>query len=191
MIYLIRHGQTQANEKKQYLGNNESQLTTLGISQHDELTKLLDGVVLDSVISSPKERCKTLAQEISGQHELDISVDNRIAEFNFGIFESLTYEQAQKLHPNEWAKWIQNDCAYSLPDGESINSFEKRVREFSCDIKQMDESKNIAIISHGGVITSLLCYLLDLKISNKWRFRIENGSQIKISTVDGFSYMVL
>ncbi|MBT3320629.1 MAG: histidine phosphatase family protein [Clostridia bacterium] len=191
MIYVIRHGQTQANEKKQYLGSGESPLSSLGISQHDELVKQLDGVILDSVISSPRERCRALAQVICNTRALEVNVNNRIAEFNFGVFESLTYEQAQKRYPDEWAKWVQNDSAYTLPKGESIDSFEERVKAFSWELKQIDESKNIAVITHGGVITSLLCYLLVLEISNKWRFRVENGSLIKINVTDGFHYLEL
>ena len=191
MIYLIRHGQTLANENKQYLGRDESQLTTLGISQHHELAKHLDGVILDRVISSPRERCMALAQAICGQKKVELCIDNRIAEFNFGIFESLTYKQAQKTYPSEWAKWTQNDSAYALPNGESIDAFEIRVQEFSCELTKCDESKNIAIITHGGVATSLLCYLLDLEISNKWRFRVENGSLLKINATDGVHYLEL
>ena len=191
MIYIIRHGQTHANENKQYLGRDESPLTKLGIAQHDELVRQLDGVILDSVICSPRERCMALAQEISRRRGAAPSVDNRVAEFDFGIFESLTYEQAEETYSIEWAKWVQNDSAYTLPRGESIDAFEERVKAVSCELMENDESKNIAIITHGGVITSLLCYLLDLGISNKWRFRVENGSLIIIKANDGFNYLEL
>ena len=130
MIYLIRHGQTEANEKQQYLGRYDSPLTAEGMRQHQAAIQRLDDSRLNRFISSPRARCEVLADALGKQHGADVTIDERIAELNFGIFERLTFVQAKSQYPNEWAEWEKCDSAYALPDGESSDAFEARGKRF-------------------------------------------------------------
>jgi len=190
MIYLIRHGQTYANKEGVYLGRNESTLTELGKRQHKSVVEQLYKKEIDRIISSPRERCVSLAEAIKSSKGIEGVVDEQIAEIDFGIFEGLTYKQAQEKYPMEWKKWVKSKNEYAFAEGESISSFDSRVAEFSKYLVEFGEKENIAVVTHGGVISSLICNMLDLDEQCKWHFKVNNGSIIKIDVIDGFVYIV-
>ena len=191
MIYLVRHGQTKANERGQYLGKKESPLNETGLKQHEEVLKDLSGIKLDCIFTSPRKRCTALADTLAAELGICSQLDERIAEIDFGIFELLTYIQAKERYPSEWTQWEKCDSTYVLPQGESIDAFEARVSVFAKELDSMGEKENVAVITHGGVITSLLCYLLKLDLTSKWRFMSANGSIIKIHKTNGYAYLEL
>ena len=192
MIYLIRHGQTQANVLGQYVGHQDSPLTQTGQEQHVAALVQLNDTKFDRVYTSPSERCATLADALAEVNGIQAVRDTRIMEFSFGIFEGLTYEQANKEHPEAWADWVKGSSDFALPDGESIRMFETRVKAFAGLLKESRGIENTAVVTHGGVIGSLICCLLSLNIAEKWRFKAENGTSVRIQiTHDGFAYLVL
>lgn len=191
MIYLIRHGETEANAKKQYLGVQNSPLTDAGLKQHQSVVASLAGSGVDRIISSPRRRCVALAEALCTGGRVTAETDGRIAEINFGIFETLTYEQAKAQYPEEWAQWETGDSDYTLPRGESIDTFDSRVCGFARELLRMGESGNVAVVTHGGVICFLLCCLLGLDASCRWRFQINNGSIIRVDVTGGYAYLVL
>lgn len=191
MIYLIRHGQTQANRQKQYMGSHDSPLTQQGHEQHERAAGKLVEKRIDRIYTSPRQRCMALAQVLRAQHGVSVTVDKRIAEIDFGLFEGLTFAQAQAQYPDAWTKWEACNSMYALPDGESVNDFHKRVHAFARELAGMAASAHIAVVTHGGVIASLLCDLLELDSKSIWRFRAENGSVVQVNITDGFAYLVI
>ncbi len=192
MIYLIRHGQTQANVLGQYVGHQDSPLTQTGQEQHAAVLAQLDDTKFDRIYTSPSERCAMLADTLADANGIQAARDTRILEFSFGIFEGLTYEQAKEAHPESWSDWVKGSSDFALPDGESIRAFETRVKAFAGLLKESRSVENIAAVTHGGVIGSLICCSLSLNIAEKWRFKAENGTVVRIQiTHDGFAYLVL
>lgn len=190
MIYLIRHGQTEANVQGIYYGRSESPLTEQGIDDHRRAVKKLNDMNIDMIIASPRQRCRVLAEKICAIADAELIIDNRLEEINFGIFEGLKYDEAQKKYPDVWDNWINSGDDYQLEGGESISMFEKRVDEFSKYLMDISLEKDVAIISHGGVIASLMCSLLQMDKENKWHFKIGNGSVVTIENYDGYAYIV-
>ncbi len=50
-------------------------------------------------------------------------------------------------------------------------------------------NNNTAIISHHGTTIKLICSLLDIKRENIWRFRVKNGSIVKLNNYKDYFYM--
>lgn len=186
MLYIIRHGQTKANANNQYLGATDSPLTEKGEKQHRHVIEQLNSINIHTVYSSPRERCVALANQLTNK---SIHIDERIAEINFGVFEQLTWQQAQVEYPDVWNEWIKNDATYQIPNGESQQQVQQRVKLFVKEIISIAEQHDIAIVTHGGIITLMLCYLFNFETKHQWNFKINNGSIIKINGSDGFAYM--
>jgi alpha-ribazole phosphatase len=189
-IYLMRHGQTMANQEQRYLGSSESPLTELGIGQHQRIREHLKDVSFEKIYTSPRNRCLRLAESLSDESGKLVQ-DERIQELDFGVFELLHWQEAKEKYPLVWEKYGRMERAYCLPEGESLAEFEARISEFVDELLVSDLTGSVAVVSHGGVSTTLICKLLGFDPSERWRFRLENGHVTQIRVQDGFAYLVL
>jgi len=149
-IILIRHGQTVWNEEGRFQGRLNSPLTKKGKLEAKENAKKLKKNIEDfeniKIFSSPLGRARDTAYIICD--ELGISrdriiFDDRIIEFNYGIFEGQKREDMMKLqefHDREANKW-----SYEIENGESYILVQDRVKDFLNSIK--DEEK-VIIVAH-------------------------------------------
>jgi broad specificity phosphatase PhoE len=64
---------------------------------------------------------------------------------------------------------------YSSYGGESSDSLLERTKLFMEDLEKDMESKNIAIVSHGGTIRGILCYVLGMPLYTP-KVKIDNCS---------------
>ena len=173
-IYLLRHGQTEENRKGSYYGNLDISLNAVGIAQGNKAKDFFKDIKLDKVYVSHKKRTLEMAKLVMGQKEIEIIVDERINETNFGDFEGETYEEIQRLYPKECLDWEKDWKEFVPPNGESYIQLSKRVKSFMEHIKKL-ECDNILICSHSGVMRAVYCYIMDENIELFWKFGCKNG----------------
>ncbi|GAA0739317.1 alpha-ribazole phosphatase [Clostridium oceanicum] len=176
-IYLLRHGETKENKEKKYYGKLDSRLNSIGINQAKKAGKYLKNIKFSKVYISERERCKEtlkIAFENKGNEEFEIIKDARINELDFGEFEGKSYKEIKKSFPKECTQWEDDWKGFTPPKGESAVNFFNRVKSFMKDIEKLDE-ENILIVTHGGVIKMIYCYMLDRNLDLYWKFSTKNG----------------
>jgi len=186
-IILIRHGQTIWNEEGRFQGRLNSPLTKKGELQAKENAQKLKKNIEDfeniKIFSSPLGRARDTAYIICD--ELGISrdriiFDDRIVEFNYGIFEGQKREDIMKLQ--EFCDREANKWSYEIENGESYILVQDRVTDFLNSIK--DEEK-VIIVAHEMVnrtIRGVYCnynnnITLKLKQSNNVIFYLNNKEE--------------
>jgi probable phosphoglycerate mutase len=87
LIFLVRHAQSEFNEKGIFQGRLDSDLTPLGFVQARLCAEVLKNKGIELVITSPQRRAYKTAQTISDVLEVPLRVDERIREMSFGDFE--------------------------------------------------------------------------------------------------------
>lgn len=185
-LILLRHPETIANSKKVYIGQTESKYTDRGREQFDKIVNNFDYDV-DCIYTSPMKRCKVLAKDISEKIDTKLEVIESINELNFGIFENKNYKQVEKLYPNEWRNWIVDYINYAIPEGESLRELYTRVEEFLNILKKKDGK--YLLVTHGGVIQTIIALLLDLDIDDRWHFKVSEGSLVEIDYIDDYGVL--
>lgn len=184
-IYLIRHGETLENIRKTYYGDIDCELTDKGIAQAEKLGRMLRKIEFDKVYCSSLKRAKdTLSSIYSG----DYTVDRRINERSFGIFEGKNYKEVQKIYPEEYKRWINDWKAYVIPRGESFEVFFNRVSSFMEELSTSTYD-NVLVCTHGGVMQSVYTYVLGDNLDMYWKFASRNGDLAVINYDDGFFYI--
>lgn len=148
-ITLLRHGLTEANERREYLGWTDSPLSVKGRKQIQQIKDSFSEYEL--LISSDLQRCVDTAKLFFPNSE--ILLNPLFREMNWGLWEGKTYEQLEE--ENHYQNWLKNPMEASVPEGESYPIFSKRVESGFQQLFQK-EFKNIAIMTHGGVIRELL-----------------------------------
>ena len=155
-IHLIRHGLTEDNLKGVYAGHTDTPLCAQGIEQLGELKEKYIYPQADFVFSSPLKRCTETARLIYPANE-PVVID-ALKEYNFGEFEGQT---ADELHDKQplFDRWIRGEAGVAPPFGESNEEFTARVCESFAKIVDgiiKSDSDNVAIITHGGVISTIM-----------------------------------
>ncbi len=188
-IFFIRHGETQANIEQRYSSNGGSPLTEKGYLQVESLTANFELNGISRIYSSPLDRCITLADKLSSKTGLTPIIDHRLREFDFGVFDNLTWKQAEKKYPVEFNLFCDNPGNYKIPDGESQLEFNGRVSLFIKEILAYDI--DMAVITHAGVIRSALAEILHLNEEQRWLFKIMNASITLVEICEGHACLVL
>ncbi len=172
MIYLVRHGESEANVQKRYSGITDVDLSEKGKLQAAAAGKRLLAEKISNVYSSPLKRAVDTAKIICREINLDenkIITEDCLIEVNFGVFENLTWDEIILKYKEESEKWIYERHKYKFPDGESYDDIIKRTADFIDSVPD-----NSLIVTHFGVIQSILLYLGISDDNNLWDFKISN-----------------
>ncbi len=161
MLAFIRHGATQANKERRYLGKTDESLSKEGIEMLGsyKIQKIYPDV--EYLFTSPMKRCMETAKMI--YPALCPVIIPEWEEIDFGRFEYKNYEELKD--DAEYQGWINSGGTMDLPEGESRNDFILRCKSGfirMCNelrqIKGRNGSKPVmaGMIVHGGTIMSLL-----------------------------------
>ncbi|APQ78234.1 TPA: alpha-ribazole phosphatase [Clostridium botulinum] len=179
-IYLIRHGETEHNKRKNFYGKLDVGLNEKGEKQSYKVGELLKDVKFNKIYISDRKRTRETAERILERNRFYekekniIYKDEKINELDFGIFEGKSYEEIGSLYPKEQEKWEKDWKNFAPPKGESAVVFYNRVENFMKHI-QKEEDGNYLIVTHGGVIRMIYSYILKNNMDFYWNFASRNG----------------
>lgn len=163
-LYIVRHGQSQANSSNVIQGQSSTPLSELGLRQASALATAFHDLAFDAVYSSDLERAMQTAQ-IAVPDQTPIPCAS-LREWNLGVFQGLTYEEVAVRYPVEWAAFKNASIDAVVPDGESAQEITKRLVAFTEEIVAKHQSGRVLLVSHGGAIRILLRHAL--KIQGNW-----------------------
>jgi len=122
------------------------------------------------VLTSGMIRCEETLAILFGNipHETDTA----FREMDFGAFEMHSYEE-MKNDPN-YIAWISGDNEANLtPGGESGNQMTERVL---CGLQNLiKEGHDTFLITHGGVIATIMGYLFPEEGKNRYEWQPNHG----------------
>ena len=174
-IFLVRHT-TPAIEKGICYGQTDLDLAHTFEDEAIEVLKKLPKQ-LDVVYSSPLKRCTTLAHKISD----NITLDDRLKELDFGSWEMQKWDAIPLF---EIQPWYDNFVNTSTLNGESYQDLQHRVLDFYKGLKKQKLS-SVAIITHSGVIRSLLAYINNIILKDSFEeLKISYGEVFSIKTIN-------
>ena len=177
-IYLIRHGKTEANEKHLYCGSTDLPLSKAG---REELQGACYDIKNVRFLTSGMKRTNETLRILFGA--VPYEVDPRFREVDFGIFEMYSYDEL-KATP-EYEAWLAGDNEANIPPrGESGNQMKARVRQAFSEIRE-----DTCIITHGGVIASVMEYLFPDEGKNRYQWQPKPGRGYAVT--DGQRYTEL
>lgn len=178
-IFLFRHGEI--TTKNRYIGATDLELSEKGIQKLQYQREVLSGHFFDKIFCSPLKRCTQTYSHLD--LPIETKLDERIREVNFGNWEGKDFNEISANHAGELADWKDSPDTFIFPEGEAIQDFRNRIIAF-CDHLKPLPAKRVLIISHGGVIRHMICYLLNLSLDNYLYFQVDYGH---LSTINLYS----
>ena len=154
-IHFIRHGAINPTLRGRYIGVTDVPLSDKGKIEIRKLDATMAYPYAKAVFSSPLKRCTQTARIIYPDTE-PLIID-QLSECHFGEWEN---KSAAELAGDEtFKKWLAGDPSVKPPRGESNADFTRRVClifESIVDGLIKTGTTDAAIITHGGVMTTLL-----------------------------------
>jgi broad specificity phosphatase PhoE len=173
-LHFIRHGQTRARPGV-LVGATDIELSEQGKKTMLRLGPCLpDG--LDCLCSPLIRARQSLACLQSGCTVASVSIVDELREIDFGSYELHSFADlaGQEEDVSAMARDYQS---FVFPGGEAVADFLNRLKQFQNTLHAFrKQEKSLLIVSHGGVIRSLICLLLGLDVEKYLLFEIGYGS---------------
>lgn len=201
-LMFIRHAQSMGNVEKRMQGHGDFELSTIGRQQADKLGKYLisDSWKPSFVYSSPLKRAAQTAEILLShvqashlpatvsdlidseeapiedereQKKISIEYAEELKEFQNGIFQGLTWAEAQSRYPDLCRKLESSPDWIPIPEAETLDDARTRSRQFiDRIIARHRNGDNLWIVSHSWILQHLIAELLGSNRS--WRLRAHN-----------------
>ena len=174
-IYLLRHTRPDVPPNTCY-GQSD-----IGVVENDfrEHLRRLDKMVpleqIESIHTSPLIRCAKLASALQ-KNGTPYQLDSRIKELNFGQWELQPWAN---INGAEMRRWKADFLHAKAPGGESHMDLYHRAGTFWDELTQRKEQQTL-IVTHGGVIKSLLSKILHMPLEKSYAIKLNYGALIYI-----------
>lgn len=171
-LLLARHGETGLDFQGCFVGSSDVPLSGDGQAQAERLAALAASYGPELCLCSPLRRARQTALPFAAATGLKIITDEGLREVDFGRWECKNFEEIRSADPElvrSWAAWSDD---FAFPDGESLQHFMERVKKTALRLTEL-EVKTVLVVSHGGVIRTMLCELLGLPLRNYLTFDVQ------------------
>ena len=151
-ICLIRHGETDWNVERRMQGHLDIALNATGLAQAKGLAGMLEEHCFAAIYASDLSRARQTAQAAATMLQAQVLLLAELRERNYGIFQSLTYEEARRRYPAAYRCFEARDPDFVLSGGESLRAFAGRVTRCLTEIATRHAEEEVLIVAHGGVL---------------------------------------
>jgi len=191
-LTLVRHGQTAWNALGRFQGHRDIALSEEGYRQAAAVAKALASDPISAAFSSDLARASETARIVISSHHIELQLDSRLREFDFGSWEGLTWDEIVASDPQAAVRLRTSARDYRPTGGESFAQVRLRLASFLDDL-QRSSFEYTLIVAHAGTLHALVGELLGERFDEVEtvfshgsisRLRWENGSARIISLND-------
>jgi broad specificity phosphatase PhoE len=198
-IYIVRHGQTEWNEKKITQGQSESSISSIGIGQAEKVAEKLRSIHASVIYSSDMSMAFRTAEILRLDRKIPIRASRLLRGRSYGIFEGKSidvYKKTLKSKLEERENLPEVDYS-SFKLAPSIETDKELVTRFINKLKKIASAnlnKSVLIVTHGGCIKNFLIeiggverkFLFDGSFEHGGHMKLfSNGKVFYIKEIDG------
>lgn len=165
-IYFVRHARQ--NSK---LCNVNVELSEQGKMQAEILGKRLENYNINIIYSSHLIRAVETSSIINCYLNVPHIIRNQLEEINYGLLTGHTDEYIQEYFGDYKRKRWEMKSDIPFPEGENGQMVLQRTKEVLNEIEKRKE-ESILVVTHGGVIRSLIAYMLGMQQAEKLKIGI-------------------
>lgn len=177
VIDLLRHGEYDGDIDV-LRGSSDDSLSDYGWQQmvnaiegHDEW---------DYIVTSPQQACREFSELIASEEAIDLEVNESLEEIDFGQWEGLTPSEIMEHDADLLNRWWQSPTTITPPEGEEYQVFRARVLIALKSIINEKKAKRILLVTHAGVIRTIITYLLGINEDNLFRINVNYAGFTRI-----------
>ncbi len=179
-LWLIRHGETDWNAERRIQGQQHNSLSTLGAQQAARLGRRLKAERFDTVYCSDLKRTVQTAELAfpGGAFVFDV----RLREISRGVLEGQLGADLVGEQRDVYTAMRRDLLNVRPPGGENYRDLAARTVPW---LRSLPGSGKVAAVTHGGVIYTLLHYVVGVEGASRWRFSASNTGITKLRLKTG------
>ncbi len=161
-IYLIRHGESEANERDVFLGHYNMNLTKRGKEQAAITADYLINQVkqLNAIYSSDLDRAYQTAKCTSERFNVPIIKNEKLREIDAGLWDNLSFTELADRFTESYRTWNENLGIARCDGGESVAELQQRIVSEVEQIAKKHKNGTIFIFTHATPIRTFGAYCL-------------------------------
>jgi len=175
-LLLIRHADTDAVGRKLFVGATDVDASASGLAQLGRLHDALAEYDPEVWYSSPMKRSIQTVEHIlcADGASRNYKIDARLREIDFGRWEMKSFAEISATDPELVDSWTAYD-SFVFPEGEAVAAFQRRVADVFSALRQLPTGQ-AAVVTHGGVIRTMICLALGMDAKNYLLFNVRPGT---------------
>ena len=190
-IYLIRHGETEANRNRIMQGWMDTKLSETGIRQAAALSDRLADTALHALYSSDLTRAVMTAEAIAASHTLPLRTDARLREIDTGAWTGCSWREIAEKDRERTDLFLSLSPEWCAPGGESFEDIRTRMRGALTEIAAQHPGQSVAVVSHGAAIRQALAMYRGLSVPESAQIPLGANTALSILQFDGDTVQVL
>lgn len=176
-VLLVRHPEIDRGGKALCYGHLDLGLTPRGMEMVTDLVVRARGWQPEALLSSDLQRCLIPAQAMSVAFGVVVEPSPIWREISMGEWEGKTWSEVEAASPTTFKNWMTDYIRLAPPQGETYDDLANRVYPAFQALAQRPE-KRIWVMTHGGVIRSIVSRLLDLPLEKSWAMETTYASGV-------------
>lgn len=177
IIDLIRHGEPVGG--RAYRGHNiDDPLSEKGWQQMWNAVN--EQCPWDHIISSPLSRCQSFARALAEDNNLDMTIEEDFKEVGFGRWEGFTPDQIKQDNLQEYDDFYKDPVNNRPAGAEPLQDFIQRTTRAYQKVTQLHEGKHLLIVTHAGVMRSIIAHTLHATPIGMYRINVANAGITRI-----------
>ena len=181
-LVLVRHGQSEWNEKNLFTGWKDPKLTARGADEAIKAGKELKeaGYSFDKMFTSDLFRAQDTGRIILEQMDIpsiEVIKDVSLNERNYGDLAGLNKDEARKKWGEDQVHIWRRSFDVPPPGGESLKDTAERVLPYFKEniIPELIEGLNILVAAHGNSLRALVMELEEISSEEIVELEISTG----------------
>ena len=181
-LVLVRHGQSEWNEKNLFTGWKDPNLTKKGIGEAIEAGKLLKAknmkfdLMYTSNLTRAQETGRLILEEMNLAN-ITIQKDQSLNERNYGDLAGLNKDEARKKWGDEQVHIWRRSFDVPPPGGESLKNTAERVLPYFHKniMPEVKKGLDILVAAHGNSLRALVMELENISSNEIVNLEIATG----------------
>jgi broad specificity phosphatase PhoE len=177
VLYLLRHGATEANLAEPYRlqgRKHNPPLARLGIRQAEATRDFLAIRPIDHCYTSPLLRAFQTAAIIAAPHGLSPEPLDPLTECDIGRWEGMDWQQIRYLDADAYWRFHADPAANGYPGGESFQDVHNRAAPALDELLVRHAGQSILVVAHHIVNRTYLAALLGLPLARAKQVTLAN-----------------
>ena len=191
-LVLVRHGQSEWNEKNLFTGWKDPELTQKGAQEARNAGRELLGqeyvfdVMYTSALRRAQETGRIILEEM-GLTDIATVRDQRLNERDYGDLSGLNKDDARERWGEDQVHVWRRSYDTPPPGGESLKDTANRVLPYFEEVilPSLVAGKNILVAAHGNSLRALIMKIESISPLEIVKLEIDTGKPIYFSYEDG------
>lgn len=184
-FYIVRHGQSEGNAKRSFLGHTDLGLTELGHMQGQRTAEYLADKGIDVIYTSDLVRARDTARPLGEIIGIEPIPSKGLREIFAGEWEGRPMVELLERYP-QYQVWLTDIGRSCCDGGESMVDLYHRAQKEMVRIAEENPGRTVMVATHAAFIRAMCCVFNNIDIRDAQTIPwVSNSSVTCVNYSDG------